>query len=344
MADLKNTNINDTGFLKLPVGTEAQKPGNSQVGMVRWSTDRTSIEGYDGNEWKRFELLAGGLYEFSTATFTNGGQTGTSGPNLTQARNGLSGPGTELWKNNTQFFNTSNGIQLWTVPANGTYRITAAGARSGDFTSFGNNGRGARIQGEFQLTEGEIIRILVGQEGQGGGGFGGGGGTFVVRSPYNTLASCIIAAGGAGGTHPGQNPTLPQQHGQTTENGHPGITATNAPGGSGGNGGGGQGGGGAGFLSNGFQTGGSPSTTSGIGFVNGGQGGPSGRPDGSGGFGGGGGYTNSWGGGGGGHSGGGGGGSSPHQGGGGGSVNRGSNQVNQVGANNGHGFCIIELL
>ena len=51
-----------------------------------------------------------GLYKFTTATF--GGTGGNpDGPNLSQARSGLTGGETSQWKNDTSFFNTSSGTQ-----------------------------------------------------------------------------------------------------------------------------------------------------------------------------------------------------------------------------------------
>ena len=62
----------------------------------------------------------------------------------------------------------SSGIQQWTVPYTGRYRIEAVGA-AGGYNAYDNSaqyrGRGARMVGTFNLTEGEIIQILVGQEG-----------------------------------------------------------------------------------------------------------------------------------------------------------------------------------
>ena len=95
----------------------------------------------------------------------------------------------------------SSGIQLWTVPYTGDYRIEAVGAAGGYDTGSNSaqfRGRGARMIGNFSLYKGEIIQILVGQE----GGInkqtyssGGGGGTFVVRGNNTPL---IIAGGGGG--------------------------------------------------------------------------------------------------------------------------------------------------
>ena len=59
-----------------------------------------------------------------------------------------------------------SGIQHWTVPFTGTYRITAVGASGGDDdTRTPARGRGAYMRGDFDLTKGEVIKILVGQKG-----------------------------------------------------------------------------------------------------------------------------------------------------------------------------------
>jgi hypothetical protein len=47
MASLKNTTINDTGFLKLPVGTTAERPGSPTDGMIRKNTTLGVIEYYN---------------------------------------------------------------------------------------------------------------------------------------------------------------------------------------------------------------------------------------------------------------------------------------------------------
>lgn len=47
MATLKNTTISNTGFLKLPVGTTAERPANPSAGMMRFNTDERYVEWYD---------------------------------------------------------------------------------------------------------------------------------------------------------------------------------------------------------------------------------------------------------------------------------------------------------
>jgi hypothetical protein len=314
---------------------------------------------------RNFNPGSSGLYEFTNHTFTNAGVTGRTGPTLTQCRNAYS---SVSWTQNNLFFNmTTQGIQEWTVPSTGNYRINAYGAKGG-----GNGGgNGARIQADFALIQGEIIKILVGQRGSLGSGRngsfnsgGGGGGTFVIKSTFNTNASILVIASGGGGGN--------GEYGSPYDNvaGHPGQTSTigghtNSTGG-GTNGSGGQSGnadhqasGGGGFFGNGLNgvsgTGGNSFTNNGIG----GDQGSAGYNGGNGGFGGGGaGASNilARGGGGGGYSGGQGGsyaytattvyGDIPNRGygGGGGSYNNGSNQTNSIGANADHGYVTITKL
>ena len=94
-----------------------------------------------------------------------------------------------------------SGIQRWTVPYTGDYKIEAVGA-SGGYDTYNNSrqyrGRGARMIGTFRLSKGETIQVLVGQEGginRGSRTSGGGGGTFVVRASNTPM---IIAGGGGG--------------------------------------------------------------------------------------------------------------------------------------------------
>lgn len=51
MATLKNTTINDTGFLQLPTGTTAQRPANPANGMTRVNTTTNVLEAYIAGAW-----------------------------------------------------------------------------------------------------------------------------------------------------------------------------------------------------------------------------------------------------------------------------------------------------
>ena len=85
-----------------------------------------------------------------------------------------------------EFEATSEGatgdIQTLTVPYTGQYRITAYGAAGGLGDRDGERGLGAKMGGVFDLSEGDNLNILVGQQGQDSSGNqpSGGGGSFVV--------------------------------------------------------------------------------------------------------------------------------------------------------------------
>ena len=302
----------------------------------------------------------------ATYLFTNAGNSGRLGP--TQSQIDANYSGTNLA--NSVTINTQ-GIQEWTVPATGNYRIEAFGAQGGNGNPSDSNtagGKGSAMKGNFLLNSGETLKILVGQNGKGSTLVGGGGGgSFVTKAPHDSNGSILVIAGGGGGGVKGSWSSV-----QFAEGGHAPVGqnggdsekhATNygsvAPGPGGGQrtyggsvgygGGGGVGGGGGGFFGNGGT--GHNGAESGTAYANGGSGGSGSRSDGTtdGGFGGGGGgYQDSsgYGGAGGGYSGGGGGtfNGSGSGGGGGGSFNSGTDQNNTGGANQGHGRVIITQL
>ena len=96
------------------------------------------------------------------------------------------------------------------MPYTGDYRIEAIGAAGGYGktqkrigSTYDYRGRAARMIGTFILSKGEVIHIIVGQEGaiNNGGSYpyagGGGGGTFFVRGSSGNTP--LIIAGGGGG-------------------------------------------------------------------------------------------------------------------------------------------------
>jgi hypothetical protein len=288
------------------------------------------------------QAKASGLYTFSSHTFTPCGATGWTGPTLLNCTTGAYVA--QTWTGNTSNFNVVAGIQYWTVPATGSYTIAAAGAKGG-----GNGGLGAIETGTFSLTQGAVIRILVGQAGALFGYGSGGGGTFVVASPYNSNASILVIGGGGGGFYSGTcsvnagGQTTPSPIGgtQSAASGGGGGGSTQAVGGVGFTNGGAVGastyaGGGAGFGGDGGRYR-SNLSASGLSFINGGKGGEA-FSGAQGGFGGGGGIGDRPGGGGG-YSGG----NSENTacGIGGGSYNSGSNTSEVANRNNGAGYVSI---
>lgn len=287
------------------------------------------------------QLGFGNLYNFTTFTFTSGGQNGRLGPSLATLLASYN-TGANPWLTNTSFFNmVTNGIQLWTVPVSGTYRIRAIGGRGGTVSATRLGGFGADMQGDFALIKGTVLAILVGQSGVqtpiSTGNKGGGGGSFVWNNGTNDL---LIAAGGGGGS---QNSASGVNASITTS----GTTKSDGTGTAGINGNGTTNG--AGWLTN-ATLGANAGTIAASSPLNGGTGGDGFSTTHVGGFGGGGGgggspSTTAAGGGGGGYSGGAGLGTpATVGGGGGGSFNGGTNQSNSVGTAAGNGSVIITLL
>ena len=296
-----------------------------------------------------FIILAAGLLPAialaqNTLTFTNAAATGDQGP--TQAQVTAAYDNTTL--DDAVTINTQ-GIQEWTVPATGGYTIETYGAQGGRSYLYGTStwhdgGKGAKMVADFSLTQGDVLKILVGQQGvewaNGQRGAGGGGGSFVVLSSGTTL---LMAAGGGGGA----GDYAYDGHGNSGTSGSAGGNSSGNTGGlSGGSGGSGgnnstYAGGGAGWNNGG---GSSSYGKGGKNFSNGGQGGIGYSGNGSdGGFGGGAGsYAGA--GGGGGYSGGGAGNWSYSGNGGGGGTyikDTASNTSSTAGENEGHGKIVI---
>ena len=139
----------------------------------------------------------------TTYTFTNASAVGKIGPTAPQISAAY------LSTNLNGSVTVTGGIQSFTVPTTGPYRIEAYGA-SGGTTSI--SGYGAKISGDYNFTAGTVLSILVGQMGSmyaTGNSDGGGGGTFVAQG-----ATLFAAAGGGGGA--AQNPVLGQNANTST--------------------------------------------------------------------------------------------------------------------------------
>lgn len=101
-------------------------------------------------------------------------------------------------------FSATGTIESFVVPAAGNYVIEAAGAQGG--AGGGPGGKGARVRGTFFLNEGDVLKIVVGQQGGTGNtphlpAGGGGGGSFVWKgaAPWPLPPKPLLAAGGGGG-------------------------------------------------------------------------------------------------------------------------------------------------
>lgn len=178
------------------------------------------------------------LYAFTTFTFGNANTTGRLPPSkseLLASYDTISNP----WLNNTSFYDViTPGIQEWTVPQTGIYEIEASGAAGGvPYDSTGRIGLAAIVTAAYELTQGQKIRIVVGQRGRPiatnnpdgpltglAYNSGGGGGTFVFFNISDSQP--LIAAGGGGGGAFSGNPTL-RPNASINLSGEPGTYVTN---------------------------------------------------------------------------------------------------------------------
>lgn len=343
--------ITFSGGLSIPSWTTAERPATPSVGTIGYNTTNKVTEIYTGPEvgWKDLGTPAIPFQATFLPILTAPSRTGPTSLGSTYSDSPLNGQ-----------VSLSGGQQLWTVPTTGTYRIKAFGAQGGCSSSC-RGGGGAVIQGDFELTQGQVIKILVGSSGAlspNDCDTGGGGGTYVIKSPYNTQASILcIAAGGGGASNQSYNTQTcgdrtnltgngaggkDGQSGNAGVNGAGGNAGSNGTAGDRANSGSARGNPGGGFFSGGNSGSSNPGwseTTAGFSYLDGGNGGTANDNTNS--FGG-------FGGGGGGHgncfiSGGGGGGyngggcqiqyTSRHGGCGGGSYNSGANQINTAGGN-----------
>lgn len=101
MAILKNTVVNDTGFLKLPTGTTAQRPTPPVTGMMRHNIVNNSIEVYNGNIWQSYANfpyflttgLAGKFFNGNWRSVISTGNIGTLPLNSTNDSSNVTGSG-----------------------------------------------------------------------------------------------------------------------------------------------------------------------------------------------------------------------------------------------------------
>jgi hypothetical protein len=200
---------------------------------------------------------AASLYPFSSFTFTTCGATGVSGPQQSACRSAYSGA---TWAQADSYYTVSAGIQSWVVPATGSYLITAAGASGGNAVA--SAGVGTVISAQVTLTQGTVLKLLVGQSGANGptssGGGGGGGGFNSDGTNASNAASFNYAGHGSSFQNGGQG----GNSATTAIGGFGGGAGTHGSSGGGGGGGGYSGGGGSGQTATAASAGGGGSYSS----------------------------------------------------------------------------------
>jgi hypothetical protein len=79
--------LSGTGQLDLPVGTTAQRSGSPNSGMIRFNSDLTTFEGYNGTAWGA--IGGGATGGGSDDIFYENGQTVTTNYTLTTNKNAM---------------------------------------------------------------------------------------------------------------------------------------------------------------------------------------------------------------------------------------------------------------
>ena len=80
--------LSGTGQLDLPAGTTAQRSGSPNAGMIRFNSDLTTFEGYNGTAWG--SIGGGATGGGSDQVFWENGQTVTTSYTITNNRNAVS--------------------------------------------------------------------------------------------------------------------------------------------------------------------------------------------------------------------------------------------------------------
>jgi len=145
----------------------------------------------------------GGLYSFTTFTFTSASTSGNTGPSLSSLQSAYSGAAFL-----SSYFTSSNGIQLWTAPKDGTYEIELRGASGGGNTTGSyfpaDPGQGAKIVTRVSLTKSTQYSLVVGQTPGGSSsdnGSAGGGGSWMYTGSIGGNGLIAVAGGGGGWGH-----------------------------------------------------------------------------------------------------------------------------------------------
>lgn len=228
MATLKDTIINDTGYLKSASGTTAQRPGCASAGMTRYNTDEGYHEWYNGTFWQRVGLNA----RYVTAT---GGTITTCGD-----------------------------YKIHTFTSSGTFTVTCAGNPEGgstvDYLVIGGGaGGGAGNPGETGGAGGgaggyresvpspaawtasplanpgnQITVTATGYPVTVGGGGNGAPGSAIRGTPGSpSVFSTITSAGGGGGAgvwdHPPSRDGIPGASGGGAAYGRPAGSGNQPP-------------------------------------------------------------------------------------------------------------------
>jgi hypothetical protein len=161
-----NVDMSHTGYLRIPRGTTAQRPGSGAVGMIRYNTTIGAIEEFDGTNW----------VVLSSTFAASGGTVTTSGVY-------------------TYHTFTSSGTFSVSSGAKSISYLIVAGGGGGGYNAGAGGGAGGYRTGSTTVdsgTGGYTITI-------GAGGAGKTSDTGVADNGSNSSAFGVTSTGGGGG-------------------------------------------------------------------------------------------------------------------------------------------------
>lgn len=206
MAQFKNTTVDDTGFLQLPVGTTGQRPASPQLNYLRYNTTVGGIERYNGTAWVDFQ--------FEPVAATGGTVTDVTRDGVTYRRHVFSYTGA------TQTFTITNQgstgeiiVKVWGAAGGGGPSYFSTQGGPGGFGSATVNiknisslnvvvGQGGHVAATGERsTYGHLLPSTDGRAGGFGAACGGGGGlSGIFNGAVNSQANAILISAGGGGS------------------------------------------------------------------------------------------------------------------------------------------------
>jgi hypothetical protein len=166
----QNVTLSSTGFVGLPAGTTAQRPGSPTTANMRFNTTFGVMEYYDGAAWQAMDVYGANTYPVRYTIIAGGGG---GGKGATSYPGGGGGAGGVL-----------QGVFFATVGVVYTTTIGGGGSRTTSNNSYSGNGSSSSISGSGLTTlesfgggrgsntnaAGDVWGVGTAQPGCGGGG------------------------------------------------------------------------------------------------------------------------------------------------------------------------------
>jgi len=237
-----------TGYLAMPAGTTAQRPGSPVAGATRFNTESGSLEFYDGAVWISTNLIptinsvTGTIYAGVTSTLvldvTNATDIITvrfseAGVTVADVANVTVSSGTYSVAVPSAVFNQTAGDTIAVsvlnqdgTPSSNAITKTVIGLPTGGTITTSSNFRIHTFTSSSSLVvpmgfSATAEYLVVAGGGGGGSDAGGGGGAGGMRTGSTTISaqtySIVVGAGGAGGTG-GSTPSDPANRAANGQN------------------------------------------------------------------------------------------------------------------------------